>query len=155
MSRKHRGRFKGDPVTHQLPNPAGGAQLETFVPWTLVKRGVKKQVITPLEVTTQSACPAMAAAKTWRSSGSGRLIPLSSGAQADSSTSQSGMASRMLSRRMVSLPTRSGRERSSERIHSPSMRVVHLAAKKPVVARLSSASVIANGYSTHASSNAV
>ena len=38
MSKKHRGRFKGDPVTYQLPNPAGGVQLETFVPWTLVKR---------------------------------------------------------------------------------------------------------------------
>lgn len=49
MSRKHRGRFKGDPVTHQLPNPAGGVRLETFVPWTLVKRGFKKQVITPLD----------------------------------------------------------------------------------------------------------
>ena len=47
MSKKHRGRFKGDPVTYQLPNPAGGVQLETFVPWTLVKRGLKKQVITP------------------------------------------------------------------------------------------------------------
>ena len=33
MSKKHRGRFKGDPVTYQLPNPAGGVQLETFVPW--------------------------------------------------------------------------------------------------------------------------
>ena len=44
MSKKHRGRFKGDPVTYQLPNPAGGVQLETFVPWTL-----KKQVITPLD----------------------------------------------------------------------------------------------------------
>ncbi len=49
MSKKHRGRFKGDPVTYQLPNPAGGVQLETFVPWTLVKRGFKKQVITPLD----------------------------------------------------------------------------------------------------------
>lgn len=49
MSKKHRGRFKGDPVTYQLPSPAGGVQLETFVPWTLVKRGFKKQVITPLD----------------------------------------------------------------------------------------------------------
>lgn len=46
MSKKHRGWFKGDPVTYQLPNPAGGVQLETFVPWTLVKRGLRKQVIT-------------------------------------------------------------------------------------------------------------
>ncbi|MGA3846840.1 hypothetical protein ACI2UC_25425 [Ralstonia nicotianae] len=49
MSRNHRGRILGDPVTRSLPVPAGGVQLETFVPWTLVKRGSKKQVITPLD----------------------------------------------------------------------------------------------------------
>lgn len=49
MSRKHRGRLKGDAVTYQTPLPAGGVQLETFVPWTLVKRGLKKEVITPLD----------------------------------------------------------------------------------------------------------
>jgi len=49
MSRKHRGRVKGDPVTQQTPLPAGGVHLETFVPWTLVKRGFRKQVITPLD----------------------------------------------------------------------------------------------------------
>jgi len=43
------GPVQGDPVTYQLPNPAGGVQLETFVPWTLVKRGLRKQVITPLD----------------------------------------------------------------------------------------------------------
>ena len=60
MSRKHRGRFKGDPVTHQLPNPAGGVRLETFVPWTLVKRGFKKQVITPLDAPQAFALDAAA-----------------------------------------------------------------------------------------------
>ena len=49
MSKKHRGRYQGDAVTYQLPSPAGGVQLETFVPWTLVKRGLKKQIITPLD----------------------------------------------------------------------------------------------------------
>ena len=49
MSRKHRGRAKGDPATYQTPLPAGGVQLETFVPWTLVKRGFVKQVVTPLD----------------------------------------------------------------------------------------------------------
>ena len=49
MSKKHRGRYQGDAVTYQLPSPAGGVQLETFVPWTLVKRGFKKQIITPLD----------------------------------------------------------------------------------------------------------
>ncbi|CCF97675.1 hypothetical protein B7R77_09880 [Ralstonia solanacearum K60] len=49
MSRNHRGRLLGEPVTRSLPAPAGGVQLETFVPWTLVKRGSNKQVITPQE----------------------------------------------------------------------------------------------------------
>lgn len=38
----------GEAVTYQIPAPAGGVQLETFIPWTLVKRGVKREVITPL-----------------------------------------------------------------------------------------------------------
>lgn len=49
MSRKHRGRAKGDPVTYQTPMSAGGVQLETYLPWTLVRRGLKKQVNTPLD----------------------------------------------------------------------------------------------------------
>lgn len=49
MNKKHRGRAKGDPVTYQTPLPAGGVQMETFLPWTLVRRGLKKQVITPLD----------------------------------------------------------------------------------------------------------
>ena len=36
-------------VTYQIPSPAGGVRLETFVPWTLVKRGVRQQIITPLD----------------------------------------------------------------------------------------------------------
>ncbi|MGI8427413.1 MAG: hypothetical protein ACR2M4_12675 [Actinomycetota bacterium] len=39
----------GKAVTFQLPDPAGGVKLETFIPWTLVKRGVKREVITPLD----------------------------------------------------------------------------------------------------------
>nr|CUV58309.1 Bacteriophage-like protein [Ralstonia solanacearum] len=49
MSRNHRGRILGEPVTRSLPAPAGGVQLETFVPWALVKRGSKKTVVTPLD----------------------------------------------------------------------------------------------------------
>ncbi|AMP36250.1 hypothetical protein HI806_00980 [Ralstonia solanacearum] len=49
MSRNHRGRILGEPITRSLPAPAGGVQLETFVPWTLVKRGSKKTVVTPLD----------------------------------------------------------------------------------------------------------
>ena len=39
----------GEPVTYQIPAPAGGVQRETFIPWTLVKRGVRQQVITPFD----------------------------------------------------------------------------------------------------------
>jgi hypothetical protein len=43
------GKQTGRPVTHELPTPAGGVRLETFVPWTLVRRGLKKRVITPMD----------------------------------------------------------------------------------------------------------
>lgn len=49
MPRKGQGRITGRPVTVTIPSPAGGVKLETFIPWTLVKRGTKKEVITPIE----------------------------------------------------------------------------------------------------------
>ena len=49
MPKKTYGKQTGRPITHALPTPAGGVRLETFVPWILVKRGYKKQVITPLD----------------------------------------------------------------------------------------------------------
>lgn len=49
MTNKHRGQTQGGPVTYRLPIAAGGVRIETFVPWTLVKRGAKKEVITPLD----------------------------------------------------------------------------------------------------------
>ncbi|PJK12722.1 hypothetical protein CO614_04045 [Lysobacteraceae bacterium NML120232] len=49
MSTKQLGHFKGAPVTYQQPGPAGGVRLETFVPWMLIKRNPKKQIITPLD----------------------------------------------------------------------------------------------------------
>jgi len=49
MAKKHRGMMTGEPVTYQIPAPAGGVQMETFIPWTLVKRGVRQQVITPID----------------------------------------------------------------------------------------------------------
>jgi hypothetical protein len=49
ISNKNYGKQTGRPVTHELPTPAGGVRLETFIPWTLVRRGLKKQVITPLD----------------------------------------------------------------------------------------------------------
>ena len=39
----------GDPRTKAFAMPSGGIRMETFVPWKLVKRTVKKQVITPLD----------------------------------------------------------------------------------------------------------
>jgi hypothetical protein len=49
MAKKDKGLMTGDPVTYPIPSPAGGVQMETFIPWTLVKHGVKKQVLTPLD----------------------------------------------------------------------------------------------------------
>ena len=49
MSKKLYGKQTGRPVTHEIPTPAGGVRLETFVPWRLVQRGSKKQIITPLD----------------------------------------------------------------------------------------------------------
>ena len=48
-SKKHYGKQTGRPITHELPTPAGGVRLETFVPWTLGRRGLRKRVITPLD----------------------------------------------------------------------------------------------------------
>ncbi len=49
MSKKHYGKQTGRAVTQSLPTPAGGVRLETFIPWTLIKRGYKKEVITPID----------------------------------------------------------------------------------------------------------
>jgi hypothetical protein len=49
MAKNDRGMVTGDPVTYQIPAPAGGVRMETFIPWTLVKRGVRRQVITPID----------------------------------------------------------------------------------------------------------
>jgi hypothetical protein len=49
MPRTSQGRVTDRLVTTTIPSPAGGIKLETFIPWTLVKRGMKKQVITPIE----------------------------------------------------------------------------------------------------------
>ena len=35
--------------TVSRPCPASGVELETFIPWTLVKRGVKKDILTPID----------------------------------------------------------------------------------------------------------
>ena len=53
MAKKDKGLLMGDPVTYQIPSPVGGVQMETFIPWTLVKRGVRRQVITPIDAPEQ------------------------------------------------------------------------------------------------------
>lgn len=49
MAKKDKGTLTGDPITYQIHSPAGDIQMETFIPWKLVKRGVKRQVFTPLD----------------------------------------------------------------------------------------------------------
>jgi hypothetical protein len=69
VSTKHRGRIEGAPVTQRLPTPAGGVKLETFVPWRLVQRGIRRAVIAPpgapkgVEVHSTWAGPARTEAK--------------------------------------------------------------------------------------------
>lgn len=35
-------------MTRHIPAPAGGVLIETLIPWTLVKREVRREVITPI-----------------------------------------------------------------------------------------------------------
>ena len=61
MSRQHGrpvGQQTGISTTHTLPTPAGGVRLETFVPWELVRRGVRRQVVTPSGEPLEIAVPA-------------------------------------------------------------------------------------------------
>lgn len=48
MSKAKRSVITGKPVTKRLPMPAGGVRIETFIPWTLVKRSARREVITPI-----------------------------------------------------------------------------------------------------------
>ena len=49
MPRQGQGRITGREVITKIPSPAGSVKLETFMPWILVKRGVRKDMITPIE----------------------------------------------------------------------------------------------------------
>jgi hypothetical protein len=53
MAKNDIGVVTGEPVTYQIPAPAGGVQLKTFIPWTLLKQGVRRQVITPIDAPEQ------------------------------------------------------------------------------------------------------
>lgn len=58
MAKKDKGQRTGAPVTSQMPAPAGGVRMETFIPWTLVRRGVRREVITPLDAPQEFAAEA-------------------------------------------------------------------------------------------------
>ena len=58
MPLKYYAEPQGEPIA--VPCPASGVELETFIPWTLVKRGVTKEIITPID--TPEAFTAEAAA---------------------------------------------------------------------------------------------
>lgn len=73
MATKHTGKITGDPVTYTIPAPAGDVQLETFIPWTLVKRNVRRQVITPIDSPTQFEAAAEMELKTRQP---GQMSPL-------------------------------------------------------------------------------
>lgn len=53
MAKRDKGLLTGESVTYQIPSPAGGVQLETFIPWKLVKRGVKREILTPIDAPEQ------------------------------------------------------------------------------------------------------
>jgi hypothetical protein len=53
MAKRNKGKIIGQAVTYQSTAPAGGVQMETFIPWTLVKRGVRCEVITPIDAPQQ------------------------------------------------------------------------------------------------------
>ncbi len=48
MTRRNRCLVEADTVTREIPAPAGGVVIETFVPWKMVRRGVRKRIVTPL-----------------------------------------------------------------------------------------------------------
>ena len=49
MPKKGKGAMTGAAMTFQMPSPAGGVKMETFVPWTFVRRGIKRQVNLPTD----------------------------------------------------------------------------------------------------------
>ncbi len=61
MPKKNELVVTGKAVTYKTPAPDGGVKLETFVPYTLIKRGVKREIITPLDAPEQFQQEAMAA----------------------------------------------------------------------------------------------
>jgi hypothetical protein len=48
MSRRNRCIVQGKAITREIAAPAGGVTIETFVPWKMVRRGLRKSILTPL-----------------------------------------------------------------------------------------------------------
>ena len=48
MTRRNRCLVQDGAVTREIPAPAGGVVIETFVPWKMVRRGLRKRIVTPL-----------------------------------------------------------------------------------------------------------
>jgi hypothetical protein len=53
MAKRNKGKIIGQALTYPIPASAGGVQMETFIPWTLIKRGVRCEVITPIDAPQQ------------------------------------------------------------------------------------------------------
>ncbi len=49
MSKAKGSVITGKPVTVRIASPAGAVRIETFIPWTLVKRKVRREIVTPID----------------------------------------------------------------------------------------------------------
>ena len=59
MWNKRLGKQTGRLVTRELPMPAGGVRIETFLPWKLVSRGPRTRLITPAGAPQEVVCEAV------------------------------------------------------------------------------------------------
>ena len=67
MTRRNRCLVQDGAVTREIPAPAGGVVIETFVPWKMVRRGVRKRIVTPMgepEAFSEEAADAVTAQDT-------------------------------------------------------------------------------------------
>jgi len=48
VTRRNRCLVQNGAVTREIPAPAVGVASETFVPWRMVRRGVRKRIVKPL-----------------------------------------------------------------------------------------------------------
>lgn len=74
MPKKNELVITGQAVTYKTPDPTGGVKLETFVPYTLIKRGVKREIITPLDAPEQFQEEAFAAREKRKASKDSALV---------------------------------------------------------------------------------